>query len=90
MPTKEYKATVVGASAIIGPVKSYCKVINNALVDAGIRDNVIYIIGGWGMTQDWSDNVGADCFGVNAIDAIHKIKMIRAGELPKLKDRQKK
>lgn len=87
---KEYKATVVGASAILGPVKSYCKTINDALVEAGLRDNVIYTVGGWGMTQDWSDNVGADCFGENAMDAIHKIKMMKAGELLKLKGRRKK
>jgi len=73
---KEHKATVVGASAILGPVKPYCKVINDALVDAGIRDDVIYAIGGWGMTQDWTDEVGADCFGVNAIDALNKVQVI--------------
>jgi len=43
---KEHNAGVVGASAILGPLKPYCKVINQALVDAGIRDKVIYIIGG--------------------------------------------
>src|SRR4030042_1664108 len=53
---REYKATVVGASAILGPVKSYCKTINDALVEAGLRDRLIYAVGGWGMTQDWSDN----------------------------------
>ena len=88
--TKEYKATIVGASAILGPLKPYCKVIDQALVDAGIRDDVIYIIGGWGMTQEWSDSVGADCFGESAIDALHKVKMIRVGELPKIRERLKK
>jgi methanogenic corrinoid protein MtbC1 len=87
---KDLQATIVGASAILGPVKSYCKVINQALVDAGIRNDVIYIVGGWGMTQEWSDNVGADCHGETALDALHKVKMIRVGELPKLKDRRSK
>ncbi len=84
---KEHKAVIVGASAILTPVMPYCKVINDALVDAGIRDKVIYIVGGSNMTQQWSDDVGADCYGQTAIDAVHKIKMIRAGELPKLKKR---
>ena len=89
--TKEHKATVVGASAILGGVKYYCKVINDALEEAGLRDKVIYCVGGWGMSQEWSDKVGADCFGAenNAIDAVNKVKMIRAGELPKLKQRLK-
>src|SRR4030042_215020 len=87
---KELKAVVVGASACIGPVKPYCKVINDALVDAGLRDNVIYIVGGFGMSPEWSITVGADAHGENAVDALHKVKMIRAGELPKLKDRIRK
>ena len=84
---KEYKPSLVGASAIIGPVKPYCGVINKALEEAGLRDDLIYIVGGWGMTPEWGDNVGADCHGENAIDALHKVKMIKAGELPKLKQR---
>jgi methanogenic corrinoid protein MtbC1 len=84
---KDLKATLVGASAILGPLKPYCKVISEAFVDAGIRDDVIYIVGGWGMSQEWCDNVEADAFGENAVDAVNKVKLIRAGELPKFKDR---
>jgi len=87
---KELKPVVVGASAILGTLKPYCKVINDALVDAGIRDDVLYIVGGWGMTQEWTDSVGADCFGENAVEAVHKVKMIRAGELPKFRERLRK
>jgi len=75
---KDHKATIIGASAILGPVKPYCKVINDALVDAGIRNNVIYTIGGWGMTQDWCNDVGADCYGEDGIDALNKVKLILA------------
>lgn len=87
---KELKPKVVGASSILGPLKPYCKVINDALVEAGIRDDVIYIVGGWGMNQEWCDYAGADAFGEDAIHALNKVKMIRAGELPKFKDRAKK
>ncbi len=86
---KKYKPTVVGASAILSPVKAYCKVINQALIDAGIRDNVIYIIGGWGMSQEWSDSVGADCYGENAVAALNKVKAIKAGEVAKSGARKK-
>ena len=84
---KEHNAVLVGASAILGPLKPYCKVISHALVDAGIRDDVIYIVGGWGMSQEWCDNVEADAWAYNAVEAINKVKMIRAGELPKFKQR---
>ena len=84
---KELKACVVGAHATINPVKSYCKTINDALVDAGIRDDVLYIVGGWGMTQEWCDSVEADAWAYNAVEAINKVKLMRAGELPRFKQR---
>ena len=87
---KKLKATVVGASAVLSAVKAECKVINDALVDAGIRDDVIYIVGGMDMTQHWSDISGADCWGKDGLEGVHKVKMIRAGELPKLKERLRK
>ena len=85
----KYKPTIVGASAIIGPVTPYCKVIHKAMVDAGVRDDVIYICGGWGMTPEWCDKVGADAYGKNAFEALDKVKLLLAGELPKWRDRVK-
>jgi methylmalonyl-CoA mutase cobalamin-binding domain/chain len=70
---KEHNAKIVGASAILGPQKPYCKVIHDALVEAGIRDTVLYIIGGWGMTQEWCDRVHADAYGDTAFEALDKV-----------------
>jgi trimethylamine corrinoid protein len=84
---KEYKASVVGASAILGPLKPYCRVIHDALVEAGIRDDLIFMIGGWGMTQEWCDRTGADAFGENAVEALEKVKALRSGDLPRWRDR---
>jgi len=75
---KEHKADVVGCSAILSAARPYVKVVCDALVDAGIRDDVVVAMGGWGMTQDWVTRVGADCFGDNAVDALHKIKKLLA------------
>jgi methanogenic corrinoid protein MtbC1 len=86
---QELKATVVGASAI-GSLKPQCKAINDALIEAGIRDAVIYIIGGWGITEEWCDSVGADAFGENAVDALDKVKALLSGDLPKWRERVNK
>jgi len=87
---KEHKAVIVGASAILSPCKSYCGVIAQALIDAGIRDKVIFIVGGWAFTQELADQFGADAVGVDAIKAMEQVKLIKAGEIKKLKDRKKK
>lgn len=73
---KEYNAKIVGASAILTPQKPYCKVIHDGLVEAGIRENLVYIVGGWGFTQEWCDNVGADAYGDSATEALAKVKAI--------------
>lgn len=73
---QEHNARIVGASAILGPQKPYCKVIHEALVEAGIRDKVLYIIGGWGMTQEWCDLVHADAYGDTAFEALDKVKAL--------------
>jgi len=86
---KEYKPKIVGASAILGAQKPYCKVIHQALAEAGMRDNLLYIVGGWGMTQEWCDKVCADAYGDTALEAMDRVKLILAGELPKWQDRVK-
>jgi len=73
---QENNAKIVGASAILGPQKPYCKVIHEALVEAGIRDKVLFIIGGWGMTQEWCEQVHADAYGDTAYEALDKVKAI--------------
>jgi len=86
---KKYKPDIVGASAIIGPVTPYCGVIHKAMVDAGVREDVIYITGGWGMSDQWCDDIGADAFGENAQDALEKVKALLSGKTPKWIDRNK-
>ena len=86
---KDLKAKVVGASAILATLRPYCKTIDDGLIDAGIRDNLIYVVGGWGMNQEWCDKIGADAYGEDAYDGLNKVKLIQAGELPRLSQRLK-
>ncbi len=86
---KKYKPDIVGASAIIGPVTPYCGVIHKAMVEAGVRDDVIFITGGWGMTPEWCDEVGADTFGESAFDALEKVKAILDGKMARWIERNK-
>ena len=79
----------MGASAIIGPVTPYCGTIHKAMVDAGVRDDVIYVTGGWDMSPQWCDEIGADGYGETAQDALNKVRLLLAGELPRWRDRVK-
>ncbi len=82
---KEQKANVVGMSAILSGMKPYCKVVCDALKEVGLRDKLTIAIGGWCMTQEWVEASGADCFGENAVDGLHKVQALLAGEAKKKK-----
>jgi methanogenic corrinoid protein MtbC1 len=46
----------------------------NALQKAGIRDEVIVMVGGAPVTQEYADAVGADGYSADASSAVKKAK----------------
>ncbi len=44
------------------------------------RDKLTIAIGGWCMTQDWVNEAGADCYGENAVDGLHKVQTLLAAK----------
>jgi 5-methyltetrahydrofolate--homocysteine methyltransferase len=75
---KEHKANVVGMSALLSRAIPYFKVVVDALKEAGLRDKVVAVIGGCHMYPDRVEESGADCFGVNAVDGLHKVQALLA------------
>jgi methanogenic corrinoid protein MtbC1 len=50
----------------------------NALVKAGLRDQVIVMVGGAPVTQEYADVVGADGYAADASAAVAKAKELLA------------
>ena len=46
----------------------------NTFEDMGLRDEVGIMVGGAPVTQDFADEMGADAYGENAVDAVDKAK----------------
>ena len=65
----EHKPDIVGFSAFLTTTMPMFKANINALEKAGIRDNVIVMVGGAPVTQEYADKVGADGY---AADASHR------------------
>jgi methanogenic corrinoid protein MtbC1 len=53
-----------------------------ALKKAGLKDNVKTLIGGAPITPEFSDNIGADGFGIDAVDGVRKAKELLNGTKP--------
>ena len=68
---KESGAKVVCLSALLTTTMMGQKAVIDALVEAGIRDQVKVMIGGAPVTQQFADEIGADCYTFDATSAAH-------------------
>ncbi|WP_422447470.1 cobalamin B12-binding domain-containing protein [Thermoanaerobacterium sp. DL9XJH110] len=58
----KYKPDIVGLSGVLTSTIESMKEIVEALVDAGVRNDVKIILGGNHLTPDACDYIGADCY----------------------------
>jgi 5-methyltetrahydrofolate--homocysteine methyltransferase len=70
----EHEPDIVGFSAFLTTTMPMFKANINALQKAGIRDNVIVMVGGAPVTQEYADAVGADGYAADASTAVRLAK----------------
>jgi 5-methyltetrahydrofolate--homocysteine methyltransferase len=70
----EHQPDIVGFSAFLTTTMPMFKANMNALEKAGIRDNVIVMVGGAPVTQEYADMVGADGYAADASTAVRLAK----------------
>lgn len=66
---KESDAKVVCLSSLLTTTMTYQKSVIDALVDAGIRDDVKVMVGGAPVTQEYANEIGADAYTKDAAEA---------------------
>ena len=71
---QEHKPDIVGFSAFLTTTMPMFKANINALQKAGLRDQVIVMVGGAPVTQEYADAVGADGYAADASAAVKKAK----------------
>jgi len=71
---REHKPDIVGFSAFLTTTMPMFKANINALVKAGLRDQVIVMVGGAPVTQEYADAVGADGYAADASSAVRRAK----------------
>ncbi len=75
---QEHQPDVVGFSAFLTTTMPMFKANINALQKAGIRDDVIVMVGGAPVTQEYADAVGADGYAADASTAVRLAKELIA------------
>jgi methylmalonyl-CoA mutase cobalamin-binding domain/chain len=71
---RTHKPDVVGFSAFLTTTMPMFKANINALTKAGLRDQVIVMVGGAPVTQEYADVVGADGYAADASAAVVRAK----------------
>jgi 5-methyltetrahydrofolate--homocysteine methyltransferase len=71
---QEHEPDIVGFSAFLTTTMPMFKANLNALEKAGIRDQVIVMVGGAPVTQEYADAVGADGYAPDASATVKRAK----------------
>jgi len=75
---QEHQPDIVGFSAFLTTTMPMFKANINALQKSGLRDQVIVMVGGAPVTQEYADVVGADGYAADASAAVVRAKELLA------------
>lgn len=78
----EHKPDILGMSALLTTTMTYMKVVIETLKEKGLRDNLIVLVGGAPLNEEFGDAIGADAYCKDAAIAVETAKRLvlqRAG-----------
>lgn len=71
---EEHKPDILGMSALLTTTMPYMKVVIDTLVEKGIRDDYIVLVGGAPLNEDFGKAIGADSYCRDAAVAVETAK----------------
>ncbi len=74
----EHKPDILGMSALLTTTMPYMKVVIDTLVEKGIRDDYIVLVGGAPLNEEFGEAVGADAYCRDAAVAADTAKRLVA------------
>ena len=74
----EHKPDILGMSALLTTTMPYMKVVVDTLVEKGIRDDFIILVGGAPLNEEFGEAVGADAYCRDAAVATDTAKRLVA------------
>ena len=71
---QEHKPDILGMSALLTTTMPYMKVVIDTMVEKGIRDDYIVLVGGAPLNEDFARAVGADAYCRDAAVSVETAK----------------
>lgn len=72
----EHKPDILGMSALLTTTMTYMKVVIETLKEKGIRDQMVVIVGGAPLNEEFGDAIGADAYCKDAAVAVETAKRL--------------
>ena len=73
---KEHRPNILGMSALLTTTMPYMKVVIDTLVEQGLRDDFIVMVGGAPLNEEFGQAVGADAYCRDAATAVEIAKKL--------------
>ena len=70
----QHKPDILGMSALLTTTMPYMKVVIDEMVEKGIREDYIVLVGGAPLNQEFGDAIGADAYCRDAAVAVERAK----------------
>ena len=74
----EHKPDIIGMSALLTTTMPYMKVVIDTLVEKGIRNDYIVLVGGAPLNEAFAQSIGADAYCRDAAVAVETAKAVMA------------
>lgn len=71
---KEVNADIIALSSLLTTTMPYQREVIDDLKAAQLRDSFLVMVGGGAVTQQWAEQIGADGYGRDAIEAVKVAK----------------
>ncbi len=70
------KADIIALSSLMTTTLPSQREVLEVLREIGLRDQFLVMVGGGPVTEDWSEEIGADGYGKSAIEAVEAAKRL--------------
>ena len=78
---EEHKPDILGMSALLTTTMPYMKVVIDTMVEKGIRDDYIVLVGGAPLNAAFSQSIGADAYCRDAAVAVDTAKIFMSKKM---------
>ena len=82
---EEHKPDILGMSALLTTTMPYMKVVIDTMVEKGIRDDYIILVGGAPLNEAFSQSIGADAYCRDAAVAVDTAKIFMSKKMNEAK-----